>query len=435
LTGRDTSADVAPPPESTPAHQDTATLPVDPPAVLSQEGREPSAHQEAPPRGEVPVDCLPERDITPVQAAIPPVVDIYDLDWSSIQGRLEKPAVGDRTTAIIDKMRGLLERPEGNGMLFDEYRQDREDRAICVPELDASIPLWIIGDLHGDLLALEAALALIEREAASAPERPRIIFLGDLFDDGGFGLEVLLRVLELIVSEPGRICLIAGNHDEALSFDGEKFSSSVEPCDFSEYLNAHLADERISSSGKLAIELFARMPRALFLPDGLLVAHGGFPLIDQHEKLRLSGDWNAPECLSDFVWTRAHPKVRKKLPNRYTRGSQFGYEDFAAFCRLSEDLGRPVARLVRGHDHVEERYAIYAADQPNPILTTVALSRSLPRESVGPPERVPTVAKATMGALPQVHRLHIPPDLIRDIYFPTGGEEACRPQRAEESNP
>ncbi len=49
-------------------------------------------------------------------------------------------------------------------------------------------PLWFIGDLHGDLLTLEAALALIDRESDREGHGPaRIVLLGDLFDDGGYG--------------------------------------------------------------------------------------------------------------------------------------------------------------------------------------------------------------------------------------------------------
>ena len=60
--------------------------------------------------------------------------------------------------------------------------------------------------------------AITQRPGDSAP--PRIVFLGDFFDDEGFGLEVLLRVFELILEAPERVCVIAGNHDEALSYDG-----------------------------------------------------------------------------------------------------------------------------------------------------------------------------------------------------------------------
>ncbi len=95
------------------------------------------------------------------------------------------------------------------------------------------ITLWFIGDLHGDLLALEAALLLIRSHAQMVPRRARIVFLGDFFDDEGFGLEVLLRVFEIILENPALVCIVAGNHDEALGHDGTQFTSSVSPSDFS----------------------------------------------------------------------------------------------------------------------------------------------------------------------------------------------------------
>ena len=150
------------------------------------------------------------------------------------------------------------------------------------------------------------------------------------------------------------------------------------------------------------------------------MAHGGFPLIDLHPILEATKDWNNPSCLSDFVWTRAHPTARKKLPNRFSRGSQFGHEDFTAFCSLATSLGRPVTHMVRGHDHVEDRYQFYPAYNAAPILTTVALSRRLSREFLGSPERVPTVAQYKKSSMPQVFRLQVPPDLIREFYPEVG---------------
>jgi len=300
-------------------------------------------------------------------------------------------------------------------MLFDGDRQGSSDRAIEVSAVPTA-SLWFIGDLHGDLLALESALALIAREGENSPERSHIVFLGDLFDDEGFGLETLLRVFELIVKCPDSVCLITGNHDEALSYNGVRFASTVEPADFSAFLNANLSHEWIERAGKLAIRIFAKAPCALFFPDGLLVAHGGFPLIDLHPHLLSTHNWNDLACLSDFVWTRAHPTARKKLPNRYSRGSQFGYEDFDAFCSVSKTLGRPVTHMVRGHDHVENRYSIFPAYRNHPVLTTVALARRLRRERFGPYERVPTVARFVEGAIPQVYRMHIPATIVRDVY-------------------
>jgi hypothetical protein len=367
-----------------------------------------------PPASTSPLDAPP---IVAIQHAPLQVVDVEALDWAAVQHAVNPSRVRARMRSIVERMEALLDQADGPGMLFDSDRADPSDKVIQVSAIDSASPLWIIGDLHGDLLALEAALAVMHGPTLPTQDvRPRIVFLGDLFDDEGFGLEVLLKVFELIADAPERVCLIAGNHDEALSYDGVRFGSSVTPSDFADFLNANLAHEWIERAGKVAVRLFERAPRAIFFPDGLLAAHGGFPLVDLHPRLAETRDWNDPACLSDFVWTRAHPKARKKLPNRFSRGSQFGYEDFAAFCSLSASLGRSVTHMVRGHDHVEERYEAYPAYRAYPVLTTVALSRRLSRESFGPYERVPTLAQFVDGMLPIVYRLHIPGELIRDVY-------------------
>jgi hypothetical protein len=317
----------------------------------------------------------------------------------------------------VEQLEAMLD-SEGDAqrMLFDDQRDGAFDRALKVATVSED-PLWFIGDIHGDLLALNAALALIDRESKrEGVQFARIVLLGDLFDDGGYGLETLLQVFELIVKRPQSVCLLAGNHEEALGYNGARFTATVSPSDFCDFLNENLAHEWIGRAGKLAVRIAAHAPRALFFPDGLLAAHGGFPLADLHERLAQTGNWNAPECLTDFVWSRAHPRARKKIPNRSSRGSQFGYEDFAVFCALSATLGRPVTHMVRGHDHVEERYEFPPAYARTPILTTVALSRRLERESFGPFVRVPTIARWIRGSLPQVYRLHIPEHHIRGCY-------------------
>ncbi len=358
----------------------------------------------------------------------PAAIEVRDLDWQRIRAAVDAEAIRARMRAAVEGMEALLDRAGGPGMLFDSDREHADDRAIRVVATDDDPgPLWIIGDLHGDLLALEASLALILRETGSA----RIVFLGDFIDDEGFGLEVLVRLFELIVEAPQRVCVIAGNHDEALSYDGARFASSVSPGDFADFLNANLSDEWTTRAGRVALRLTAHAARSLFFPDGLLVAHGGFPLVDLHPALEAKSDWNAPACLSDFVWARAHPKARRKLPNRFSRGSQFGYEDFADFCALTARLGRPITHFVRGHDHVEDRYAIYPAYRAHPVLTTVALSRRLPREGFGPHERAPTLTRVVPGSLPQVYQLYPPLELINEV-FPQRARDDDSPPEADE---
>ena len=373
---------------------------------------EPAAHDD----GIEPHDAVPA--VAPPAPAPPilPPVDVHDLDWDRIVTTIDPGALRARMRVTVERLECLLDVDGGPRMLFHDQRQFDLDRALRVAELSED-PLWFIGDIHGDLLALEAALALIARESARENVQPaRVVLLGDLFDDGGYGLETLLRVFELILDSPESVCLVAGNHDEALGYDGARFFSTVSPSDFSDYLNDNLVHEWIGRAGKLAVRLAETAPRALFFPDGLLVAHGGFPLTDRHEYLAATGDWNDAQCLTDFVWTRAHPRARKKIPNRATRGSQFGYEDFAAFCALSAALDRPITHMVRGHDHVDERYEVYPAYAATPVLTTVALSRRLERELYGPFVRVPTIARWIRGSLPQVYRLHIPEQHVRASY-------------------
>jgi hypothetical protein len=344
------------------------------------------------------------------------VLEVRQLDWGAIREAVAHPVAGERAERVIARMEERLAGGGPLGLAFEEYAAGPADQAIQIGEDWPVGEVWFVGDLHGDLLALEAALQHIDRSGGGADAR--IVFLGDLFDDGVHAAEVVLRILELALDGPMRVTVVAGNHDEALAWEDGRFQSSVLPSDFTDWLNEAVAAghpwaERL---GRLIVHFFRRAPRALFFPDGLLVAHAGIPHTDLHAELAASGNWNDPRVLQDFVWLRAHPRARKRIPNRTTRGSEFGREDFAALCELATRLGRPVGRMLRGHDHVEERFAVYPAWAAHPVLTINTLSHRLPREVFGAYERVPVVARWVRGELPEVRRLFIPPELIHEIY-------------------
>ena len=71
------------------------------------------------------------------------------------------------------------------------------------------------------------------------------------------------------------------------------------------------------------------------------------------------------------------------------------------------------------------------------MLTTVALSRRLPRELFGPHVRVPTMARWVQGALPQVHRLVVPEAIVRELFpellEPDGSHDSDTARTAGES--
>jgi hypothetical protein len=364
---------------------------------------------------------------TPAPSAAPVsglnVLEVRELDWNAIRDAVANPVSGERAERVIARMEERLAGGGPLGLAFEEYAAGPADQAVQIGEDWPLGEVWFVGDLHGDLLALESALHHIDRSGGGADAR--IVFLGDLFDDGVHAAEVVLRIFELVLDGPMRVTLIAGNHDEALSFEDGRFQSSVLPSDFTDWLNeqAGAGHPWAARLGKLIVHFFRRAPRALFFPDGLLVVHAGIPHTDLHAELAESGDWNDPRVLRDFVWLRAHPRARKRIPNRTTRGSEFGREDFAAFCELATRLGRPVSRMLRGHDHVEERFAVYPAWAAHPALTINTLSHKLPREVFGSYERVPVVARWVRGELPEVRRLFIPAELIREVYPEPEGTE------------
>lgn len=351
------------------------------------------------------------------------VLEVRGLDWDAVRAAVAAPTSGERAEGIIGRMEERLAGGGPLGLAFEEYAAGPGDLAIRVGEEWPVGEVWFVGDLHGDLLALETALQHIDRSGGGADAC--IVFLGDLFDDGAHAPEVVLRVWELLLDGPMRVTVLAGNHDEALVHRDGRFQSTVLPSDFTDWLNANPDHPWAGRLGRLVERFFARAPRALFFPDGLLVAHGGVPHTDLHAMLAEGGDWNDPRVLQDFVWLRAHPRARKRIPNRTTRGSEFGREDFAAFCEVAARAGRPVHRMLRGHDHVEERFAVYPGWEAHPALTINTLSHRLPREVFGPYERVPVIARWVRGELPEVRRLFIPPELLREVYPEPGAGAAA----------
>ena len=111
--------------------------------------------------------------------------------------------------------------------------------------------MWLVGDVHGDLLGLLAVLRCVSIVDAD----PVIVFLGDLLDRGEYSNRVLYEALKLVHERPTRSALIVGNHDEGLSFNpsSQTFTSSVCPSDFAHWLNVESRDSTWRELAKAAI--------------------------------------------------------------------------------------------------------------------------------------------------------------------------------------
>lgn len=368
----------------------------------------------------------PANSVLPQIESPEPVV-VINGDCSFLSADLVETTIKRLVSSadiIADSAVVFLETGGNSRLAFNDQKMSVSQRVLPVV-LATGCNIWFIGDLHGDILALEVALEYIAR---TSPTGWRVVFLGDLFDDAGYGIEVMLRAFELACNQPENFCFLTGNHDEALYFDEStnSFSSSVIPDDLSVALN----NRPLTKLGQAIISLYRQTPRALLFSDGLLATHGGFPLSDVWDKLNTLEDLQTDSCLQDFVWTRIHDRSKRKIPNRSSKGCQYGYQDFEGFCERMTTIGLPVTRMVRGHDHLENRFETYDRYIKNPVLTINSLSRRLPRES-GVFERTPCIARHVLGKLPEVHRLEISPETVRKIYSQFMEAE----QQTQKSNP
>ena len=323
-----------------------------------------------------------------------------------------------------------LEGKQGLNLYFDRYRKAEKSnqRFIDFRELSGEIDLWMVGDLHGDILGLETVLNYVKKCSVEAT-RPRVItFMGDLFDRGDFGHKVLFKVLTLIADDPASYALIVGNHDEGLMHADGQFSSSVQPAEFSEWLNTEESNSPWRDLAIWAIEFFKKVPRAVLLPDGLLLAHGGVPHVDKHEKIKTADDFDLDDVGMDFVWTRLHPDAKRKIPNRHSRGCSIGIEDFRDFTKKVEFIfDRKMIGIVRGHDHLESRYAFfekYEEFEKPFVLTINTICYRQSAEVFGSNSRPAIIAKWNSGIRPSVYSIAIPERTIEKTYFPKDPEKS-----------
>ena len=231
---------------------------------------------------------------------------------------------------------------------------------------------WLIGDVHGDLQALNAAFAFADKWSLdNSAEPPVVISLGDLFDRGDKSLETVICFLGQAKRRNGRVGWISGNHDCGFCFDAERgiFASSTFPNQFTMWLNAHLDDAEIVAFGQEVAALCGRLPAAAMIPGGVLLVHGGVPHTDIQPRIHALSDLEDADMRHDFVWGRFHDSLKRKRPSREAN-CQIGVLDVFDFLKVLEGTtGIACKAILRGHDHFAERVRIYEAYSPCAVVT------------------------------------------------------------------
>jgi len=348
----------------------------------------------------------------------------FQVFWQEVQNDVDKvlkEAPSDENVKQLTRqLRDVLSCPSPQLLAFDAHRSGPSEQFVQVPG-PLSESVWFIGDLHGDLLSFVALSSFISaREVTEkSTETHKICFLGDIVDRGPYDIQLLCTLLRLLLEQPNRFAFVVGNHDDGIYRDAanREWRSTVDPSDFCDRLNILPPESPVHELVAEAIKFFSQAPRALLFPGGLLVAHGGVPHVDLLQQLNKPDDLNGPLMLSDFVWTRLHESARRKVPNRTTRGCSLGFEDFNAFCdRAATILDRPITAMLRGHDHVAERYLIHDRYPRRCVVTINAMCSKQSGDVFGPYERKPVAARWREGNPLEIFQLEIPAKLIEHYY-------------------
>ena len=185
-------------------------------------------------------------------------------------------------------------------------------------------PMMIVGDIHGDLQALDFIIG--EREKIDCKN---ILFLGDYVDRGLQGTEVLLRLFQLKTEDPEHIFLLRGNHE------------TVE-------MNLYYGFfKEIGSDQEFLLRVsrtYDKMPVAAVLSGHTFCVHGGINGTG-------SIDTITKEEAFPYLWN--DPSKRPGL-TASTRGytvKEFGPDIVDGFLKTNN-----LKRIVRGHTALEKGY-------------------------------------------------------------------------------
>lgn len=199
------------------------------------------------------------------------------------------------------------------------------DSEPAVLQIDAE-PIMVIGDVHGDLQALEFILG--KRQEMNCKN---ILFLGDYVDRGPQGTEVLTKLFQLKLEDPEHIFLLRGNH---------------ETVDMNLYYGFF---EEIGLDRELLLRVsrtYDKMPIAAVLSDYIFCVHGGINGTGSIEDIRKEEAFAFP-----YLWNdpSKHPGLTAS-----TRGStvkEFGPDVVDGFLRTNN-----LKRIIRGHTALEKGY-------------------------------------------------------------------------------
>lgn len=220
--------------------------------------------------------------------------------------------------------------------------------------LEASDPITIVGDIHGQFYDLLYIL-----EHSQSPLIEKFLFLGDYVDRGNYSIEVILLLFSIKINYPYSFLMLRGNHESRVMTSNFSFRKEV--------INKYGLDIY-----DLIMETFDTLPLACVLNNEYFVVHGGIsPWIQTLDDIELVNRFcETPKdgLTCDLLW--ADPwKDNKKVKNfeeNSIRGCSYVFGGKAVKKFLFQNKFKAI---IRAHEVQMQGYKFHEFNGANIVIT------------------------------------------------------------------
>ncbi|AKB36346.1 Serine/threonine protein phosphatase BSU1 [Methanosarcina siciliae C2J] len=210
-------------------------------------------------------------------------------------------------------------------LLLPEINEVLESEpAVLRIEPEPTESIMIIGDIHGDLDALDFVMGMREELGCK-----QMLFLGDYVDRGVQGTEVLIKLFRLKLEEPQNIFLLRGNHE---TVDMNLYYGFFEEIGFDQGFLLNIS------------RTYDRLPVAAVISGQTFCVHGGINGIESIDTITKEGAF-------PYLWNDPSKRPGMSSSSRGSTVKEFGPDIVDGFLETND-----LKRIVRGHTALRTGY-------------------------------------------------------------------------------
>lgn len=197
--------------------------------------------------------------------------------------------------------------------------------ALEAPVMDLRLPCMVVGDLHGNMKALDLIIHMWRSFSC-----PQLLFLGDYVDRGNASVDVLVSLFEMKRQDWKNVILLRGNHESPEM--NRKYG-------FFDEINR---DEELLS--KVAA-IFEKLPVAAIIQKVIFCVHAGIPGVCDVNDITKENSF-------EFLWNDPWNHKGMGFSPRGIGIHQFGMDVFEEFLESNQ-----LIMMIRAHSALISGYA------------------------------------------------------------------------------